>query len=71
MIETNMGAREVQLDDRQFIQISKALAEPKRFEILQRIGQSKEASTCSCVVDWIGIAPATVPITSNNWTRRA
>jgi ArsR family transcriptional regulator, arsenate/arsenite/antimonite-responsive transcriptional repressor len=55
-----MGAREIQLDDGQFIRISKALAEPKRFEILQKIGESKDASTCSCLVECIGIAPATV-----------
>jgi ArsR family transcriptional regulator len=55
-----MGAREVQLDDRQFTLISKALADPKRFEMLQKIGESKEAPTCSGVREWIGIAPATV-----------
>jgi ArsR family transcriptional regulator, arsenate/arsenite/antimonite-responsive transcriptional repressor len=55
-----MGAREVRLDARQFGLISKALADPKRFEILQRIGASKEAPTCSCVREWTGLAPATV-----------
>jgi ArsR family transcriptional regulator len=55
-----MGPRQVQLDDRQFTLISKALADPKRFEMLQRIGQSTEAPTCSCLRDWLGLAPATV-----------
>jgi ArsR family transcriptional regulator len=55
-----MGPRQVQLDDRQFTLISKALADPKRFEMLQRIGQSKEAPTCSCLRDWLRLAPATV-----------
>jgi ArsR family transcriptional regulator len=55
-----MSAREVQLDDRQFTLISKALADPKRFEMLQKIGESKEAPTCSCLSDWVKIAPATV-----------
>jgi ArsR family transcriptional regulator len=55
-----MGAREIKLDSDQFGQISKALADPKRFEMLQRIAASKEAPTCSCVRDWLGLAPATV-----------
>jgi ArsR family transcriptional regulator len=60
IIKTNMGAREIEIDNRQFTLISKAVADPKRFEMLQRIGESKDAPTCSCVVDWIGLAPATV-----------
>jgi ArsR family transcriptional regulator len=28
--------------------------------MLQKIGESKQAPTCSCVREWIGIAPATV-----------
>jgi ArsR family transcriptional regulator len=55
-----MGASEVTINDQQFALISKALADPKRFEMLQRIGASEEASTCSCVRDWTGLAPATV-----------
>ncbi len=55
-----MRARDVQIDDRQLGMISKALADPKRFEILQRIAASKDAPTCSCVCDWTGLAPATV-----------
>jgi ArsR family transcriptional regulator, arsenate/arsenite/antimonite-responsive transcriptional repressor len=55
-----MRARELKLDARQLALISKALADPKRFEMLQRIAASKEAPTCSCVRDWLGLAPATV-----------
>lgn len=55
-----MSQREIKLDDRQFTLISKAIADPKRFEMLQRIGASEEAPTCSCVSDWTGLAPATV-----------
>jgi ArsR family transcriptional regulator len=55
-----MSAREIKLDDRRFNLISKAIADPKRFEMLQRIGASKEAPTCSCICDWTGLAPATV-----------
>ena len=35
-----MGAREPKLDSQQFELISKALADPKRFEMLQRIAAS-------------------------------
>jgi len=55
-----MGGHEVQLGDRQFASISKAVADPKRYEMLQKIAESKEAPTCSCVCDWVGLAPATV-----------
>ena len=55
-----MGARDVRLDDRQVTLISKALADPNRFEMLQRIGASRQAPTCSCVGGWLGLAPATV-----------
>jgi len=50
----------VSLDDAQFFAISKALADPKRFEILQRLGAAKESPTCTCVRDWVGLSAATV-----------
>ena len=50
----------MKLNPQQFELISKALAEPKRFELLQRIAASKEAPTCSCIREWLGLAPATV-----------
>ncbi|HEY1342910.1 MAG TPA: metalloregulator ArsR/SmtB family transcription factor [Bryobacteraceae bacterium] len=55
-----MAARRLDLDDQQFASIGKALADPKRFELLKRIAASKEAPTCSCIRDWLGISPATV-----------
>ena len=60
MIIDGMGAHEVQLDGQQFTLISKALADPRRVEMLQRIGESRNAPTCSCVRDWLALAPATV-----------
>ena len=51
-----MGAREPKLDSQQFELISKALADPKRFEMLQTIAASKEAPTCSCIREWLGLA---------------
>jgi len=48
------------VDNQQFALISKALADPKRFEMLQRIAAAEDAPTCTCVRDWLGLAPATV-----------
>ena len=50
----------MKVDARQVELISKAIADPKRFEVLQRVAASKDAPTCSCIRDWLGIAPATV-----------
>ena len=55
-----MPASKCNLSARQFTDISKALADPKRFEMLERIAESKEAPTCSCVRDWLHLSPATV-----------
>jgi DNA-binding transcriptional ArsR family regulator len=55
-----MSAHEIQLDDRQFTLIGKALADPKRYEMLQKISESKEAPTCSSLCSWVGLAPATI-----------
>ena len=61
MIELeSMSVRRVKLDAAQIASISKALADPKRFEILQKIGASGQAPTCSCVRDWTGLSPGTV-----------
>jgi len=55
-----MSGVDIQLDNEQFTLITKALADPKRFEMLQKIGRSKQAPTCSYLCDWVGLAPATV-----------
>lgn len=55
-----MRAPEIKLNSRQFAAIGKALADPKRVEMLQKIGESKQAPTCSCVREWLGLAPATI-----------
>ena len=55
-----MGVRELKLDAGRFAMISKALADPKRFEMLQRIAASRKVPTCSCVREWLGLAPATI-----------
>jgi ArsR family transcriptional regulator len=55
-----MAARETKIDEGQFARISKALADPSRFAMLQKIGQSKDAPTCSCIREWLNLAPATI-----------
>ena len=55
-----MPSKRVEVDDRQFALISKALADPMRFQILQKLANATEAPTCSCVRDWTGLALATV-----------
>lgn len=55
-----MPRRTPPLADTQFTLISKALADPKRIELLQKLGAASEAPTCSCVSDWLGLAPATI-----------
>jgi len=60
MMKTDMASPEVQLDERQFTLISKALADPKRFEMLQKIGAAKQSASCSSICECVGLAPATV-----------
>ena len=55
-----MPPRKHSLDDRQFHLIAKAIADPKRFEILQRLSSTIEAPTCTCIRDWMSLAPATI-----------
>ena len=50
----------MQIDDRQLALISKALADPTRFQILQKVAEANTAPTCSCVRDWTGLTAATV-----------
>ena len=59
-IKIKMRARALKLDAAQLAAISKALGDPKRFEMLQRIAEAPESPTCSCVCDWLSLAPATV-----------
>ena len=55
-----MAARERKIDSQQFALISKALADPNRLEILQKLGASEQAATCTCIRDWLQLSPATI-----------
>ena len=55
-----MATRESKIDSRRLALISKALADPSRFEMLKRIGEASEAPTCSCIREALNLAPATI-----------
>ena len=55
-----MASTEPNLDAAQFARVSKALAEPSRLEMLQKIGECKDAPTCSSVCEWLHLSPATI-----------
>ena len=59
-IKLTVPAKTVEIDQQQFELISKALADPTRFQILRKIAEASEAPTCSCVRGWTGLAAATV-----------
>jgi ArsR family transcriptional regulator len=55
------SSKTVRLTDKQFAQISKALAEPRRYEILKEIGKCKEDHLpCSVLKECNDISAATL-----------
>jgi ArsR family transcriptional regulator, arsenate/arsenite/antimonite-responsive transcriptional repressor len=48
------------MTDRQFSLISKALAAPRRYEILAEIGRRQCATPCTCLTESLPISPATL-----------
>jgi ArsR family transcriptional regulator, arsenate/arsenite/antimonite-responsive transcriptional repressor len=51
---------DIQLSERQFALIARALAEPRRYQILKDISASGGAKACSCVQQVQEISPATL-----------
>ena len=48
------------LTEDQLQQIARALADPRRYEILKKLGEQRSATPCSSIRDCIDISPATL-----------
>src|ERR1700761_4637356 len=53
-------AKRNELTDRQFSLISRALAAPRRYEILAEIGRRQCATPCTCLSETQPLSPATL-----------
>jgi DNA-binding transcriptional ArsR family regulator len=60
MAEKRTPAKPIKLTDRQFALISRALAAPRRYEILAEIGRRQCATPCTCIAEAQPISAATL-----------
>lgn len=60
MPDKRTGPAKLQLTDRQFARIAKALAAPRRYEILAEIGRRQCATPCAHIGESQTISPATL-----------
>lgn len=54
------AAKRTTLTDRQITLIARALADPRRYEILEKIGSGYSSCPCSDIRDCVPITPATL-----------
>lgn len=53
-------SNEARMTDKQFTQISRALAEPRRVQILTQIGTSNDPTPCGTLLETHGVSAATI-----------
>jgi ArsR family transcriptional regulator len=55
-----MAAKRVSLTKRQLHLIARALADPRRYEILEQIGKSQQPCACCAILNSQPVSPATL-----------